>query len=175
MNILEVPKVLFQEFSQKLGMGDEWKQRTDDGVFLLKRVIKVYDPEEKAQKAKGYTMVIAPMIGFRDDSDSEGPHHIFALWGLVPVVFDKVFDPKPALKIIARAENAGVWAAGRGNYMKEACKAEFSFYGMTLDAPSSRLIPVILQRAVELAYEAKTERYWEKDHHPERKFTEPSR
>ena len=176
MNILEVPQVLFQEFSKKMGVGEEWEQRAkytsiNNGRFRLKRVAKIFDETERDQRAKGYNHMIAPMIGYRDDSDSEGPYHIFGLWGLVPLVANELSDVEPCFTIISRADSAGVWALGKGRRMKGVCRAEFGFHGISLVSPSLLLIPVILQRAAELAREAEIEIYWEKDLHPGRDFT----
>jgi hypothetical protein len=160
MDILRVPHALYQEFSQKFGIKEE-RNIVNDGHYYTAREL---DPEKV-----GFTGA----IGFRDIGSKEEPHYEFVLWGLVPKEKDESWPPKPVLIITSRLEEGGVWSIGQGHNMREAAKAEFSFYGMTLKAPSSVLIPLILQRAVILASGAKAEHFWEKEIHPDWNFTKP--
>ena len=161
MNIIRIPHALFQEFSQKFGLGEERNQISDRYSYLLKEL----NPE---------TAGFPGAIGIRDAGSKNEPCFIFVLWGMVPRG-DSVFEPKPVLTVTARVEEIGVWEIGRGCRMKGTCKAEFSFYGMSFRAPSSKLIPSILQRAVELASQAQTEEFWESEQNPKADFSRPPR
>lgn len=158
MDIIRVPHALFKEFSQKFGTGEEGSINNDRYYYFLFR------------KLDSETVGFPGAIGLRDDSSKNDPRFIFALWGMIPKI---EFDLKPALIITARAESAGAWAVGKGRRMKETCKAEFDFYGMNLRYPSSKLIPLILQRAVELVSQAQSDEFWENERNPEGNFIRP--
>lgn len=162
MNIIRIPHTLFQEFSQKFGLGEERHQISDRYSYLFREL----NPE-----IAGFPGA----VGIRDAGSKNEPCFIFVLWGLVPRGKEGVFESKPVLTITALAEMTGVWEAGRGCRMKGTCKAEFSFYGMYLRSPSSKLIPLILQRGVELASQAQTEEFWEREQNPEGDFSKPPR
>jgi len=160
MNVLEIPQVLFQEFSQKLGQGEEKKVDTDG----LNYSVRELNPE-----AVGFSGA----IGFCEDEDASlnGHSFTFALWEIVPRGEDDIVEPKPVLKITAGPESAGTWMHGMGSRIKEMCRADFSSYSINLRSLSSRLIPIILQRASEMAFVARYKEFWEKDYHPERDYT----
>src|SRR4030042_1871053 len=120
MNVLEIPLVLFQEFSSLLGIGDEWEQRTNEGLFTMKGIVGIDGLSKGPNRFKH-------ALGFKH----EGLSFIFVLWGVVPR--DDANSSKPVLKITAEA--------GEGEWF---IKAEFSAYGINLEAPSSDLIPLIL-------------------------------
>ena len=162
MNITEVPQVLFQEFSQKLGQGEEKKIRTDGFNYLLREL----NPE-----AAGFPGA----IGFREDTSPNGPFFTFVLWGILPRGKDDIFEPKPVLKIVAGPEDAGEWAYGSGCRIKEICKADFSFYGINFKNPSTQLILSIIQRASELVSEVQAAEHWQEDRNPKGVYTRPPR
>jgi len=165
MNIVEVPKVLFQEFSKKLGKGEEIEVSIDGHSYLLKELNSEVAGLRRA-------------IGFREESSLNGPKSTFVLWEIVPQGQNNFLKPTPVrmvFKIAAGPEDAGRWACGNGRRMTETCRADFSHYGFSLRNPNLRLILSILQRASELAPTAKCEEFWENERNPEQIFVRPPR
>ena len=163
MNIVEVPKVLFNEFSKKLGKGKE-KEVLTDGLFTG-WVIKELNPE-----IAGFEGV----IGLDEYSTEHGLQLTFALWDKDPRGKDTEFEPKPIFKIIAGPGKTGEWAGGGGYKIRETGMFYSDDYrGIDLRNPSLQLIPSILQRASELALKAQYEEFWEVERNPKQAYTKP--
>jgi len=162
MNIKKIPEVLFHEFSQKLGQGDS-------GILTNHGITYSVQKLNPAIVAAGFPGA----IGFREDKYTDSTY--FVLWPVLPSASDigTVFEIDPVITIWVGPKNTGSWCYGSGNRMEEMALLNTTSSSINLKNPAMLLIPLILQRASKLAFEAQYEEFWEKDRDPEGKYTHP--
>lgn len=151
--VTEVPAVLLQEFSQELGQGKEREIGIQGHMYRLQEL----DPEKAG---------FSGAVGFRE----EHGYAEFVLWPRVPKERDSL-SARPVITVTAGAYEVGEWAYGFGRKMRETAHVTFPYDGLSLEYPSMKLIPKVLQRAAELVSASRRETYWEKDRDPERDYT----
>ncbi len=168
MKVIEVPQVLFQEFSQRLGYKyrDERKLIYTYNGYSEEWELKELDPE-----LTGFEGVFEGAIGFRQ----AGEHALFALWDRIPSGKRTVFEPEAILTISAGPERSGSWGHGRGCHMRETAMAKLRSslggHEFWLELPAVKVISQILLRAAELTVNSERAQYWEKERYPEGNYT----
>jgi len=151
LRLADIPRILFDELSVRVGSGEESSIRLSYGDYRLRRL------------AENHELVGFPgAIGLRQSDGTMS----FALWGCCPKPTDceTVFEPRPSLKIKAGPVSGGVWAYGRGNLISEAISAELAACcGLDLESPIVTLVSLILVRAHQLARDPSLvkQAYWD--------------
>lgn len=157
MNLMKVPGLLFNEFSEKMGQGKEREISTP----ISKITIRELDPELCGSKGA---------IGFKKTPTMDGIHFILLLWESVP---KRNQHREPVIRIVAYPRSTGTWAHGRGCKMQETCKLYApAFKGIDLKKPVSRVASKIMKRAHELAIKAEAEEFWERERNPNATYDE---
>lgn len=160
MNIKKIPEVLFHEFSRKLGQGDS-RILTNHGITYS---VQKLNPAIAAAGFPG-------AIGFGKDEYSDSTY--FVLWPVLPSASDKeenVFELDPVITIWAGTKNTGSWCYGSGHRMREMALLRAGSSSINLKNPAMWFIPLILQRASKLAFEAQYKEFWEKDRDSEGEY-----
>ncbi len=145
MYILEIPRALFQKFSQELGQGEARKEKVDNRNYLIK---------DLNSQIAGFSGT----VGFYEDVRT--PLFIFALWKKVPTA-DDIFGPIPILTI----STGKVRVAEIGPKVEEVCWAtcDYNSYRDNIDFKRlhmmTQLISSIIQHASELVPEARVKEY----------------
>lgn len=137
--ILDMPRILFDEISARLGIGEVEEIDRYDGVFRMRRL----DPNHRH-------VGFAGAIGHRTFVNDAATLH---LWPRVPEPGDKdmVYEVLPILRITAHTASDGVWTATHGNLKKEKARAELdTSYGLNLELTGALLVAMILVRASDL-------------------------
>ena len=149
-SVNEIPLLLYEELSHHLTLGEETEIHIENKKYRLKKL----DPSHKATGFPG-------AIGIEKSYD----HVRFVLWFRTPSGTESVFEPDPILKIDAGPKDQGVWATGKGKFIKESILVKFPWIGITLESESIKLISLILYRASELTRnpECIKDSYWEND------------
>ncbi len=164
MKVFEVPQVLFQEFSRKLGYKyrDERKLIYTYSGYNEEWELKELDPEITGFEGA---------IGLRQ----AGERAFFALWDRIPSGKRTIFEPEAVLTILAGPERSGRWGYGNGCYMIETAKAKLrsslGSHEFWLESPAMKVISQILLRAAELTVNSERAQYWESDRYPKGDYT----
>lgn len=162
MDVREIPSILYREYSQALGKGDEREIYTNWRLYHMREL-------NETHKLVGF----AGAIGFEEHSGKTS----FVLWPRVPEGekpgYMDVFEPRPIIEIWAGHIAVGVWAYGQGELIQDA--ARVSLRELSLAARSTRLVSVILLDAYELATSGEfiSKRYWEVEKDPGREYLRP--
>lgn len=107
LRVTDIPHILFEELSLKLGLDEEFTARLRTGSFRCRKL----NPEFPYVGFDG-------AIGYHEDTHG---FKEFFLWPRVPpaVEYRDTWVPEPFIRIVAGPMDGGVWAHGRGNLMTE--------------------------------------------------------
>jgi hypothetical protein len=146
--LTEVPLILFEEVSAKLGLGGE------TGVPACRcRNLK---PDHAMTGFPGRITVRT----WGECSRS------FNLWDRPrsPDDDETGFEPVKLLEITAWPSDAGIWTMGRGTLRMDAIKADFSCGGLYLEHPAATLVALCIMRAAQLARDPSCQRkkFWDR-------------
>ena len=148
MEIKEIPKILFNEFSQRFGVREEKKV----SEFLIRE------------------LDIGGAVGFHQEMSSDKT--FFILW---PYLKEGDLYSGYLLQIAAGPKSKGVWAYGRGQLMQESLTADFPINGVDLNAPIVFILTMILARATALIQSPilPKEEFWEVQRYPDSDYKKP--
>lgn len=152
--LTDIPVVLFSEISERLGIGDE-----EEVILHVERKFRFrrLNPEHRAT---GFAGAIGLGEWTEDNRD-------FVIWGRPPRHEDREYydEPRVLLRIHAFPADGGIWAAGRGTYIREKIAAELEYHGYDLKGAAATLIGLCIMRAGELARDPScvSRAFWEPD------------
>lgn len=140
--LLDVPKILYDELSEAFGTGEETRVRVTGiphGTFLV-RSIAITHPEA----------ALAGAIGVEVNERLQ--RSAFAIWSRRPTPDDEdsVSAPYAYLSLFASARETGVWTAVHGNHMADELTAELMYHGLNLRSPSVPFVSLVLMRSSQL-------------------------
>lgn len=165
MRIPYIPLIIFGELSERFGQGEITTVSALGGAYKMQLL-------NETDKSIGFPGA----IGIRTSFDGDGT--TFALWSIAPKGDPcNVFESRPLMELYAGAENAGVWAYGKGQFLSENIRARFSIEGILIkgiNIPALRLLALVLYRVRQLVLDPdlKANRFWEADKYPG-DYTEP--
>jgi hypothetical protein len=132
--LAEIPLILFNEVSARLGIDEEFQF---DG-FRCRKL-------DKNSKHAGFEGA----IGLRTWDEF---NRTFVIWGCVPLPEhkDTIAEPVHLVSIHAWPADTGTWAYGNGSFMRDTIKAELQYNGYSLHEPAAMLIGLCFLRAAQL-------------------------
>jgi hypothetical protein len=152
-SILDLPRLLFEELSAKLGSGETFETIINARGYDCRRL----DPQH-------------PLVGFEGTLSYEPPsggwvNNALLVWDrkLKPEYKRDEWEPSPIFALRARSLNAGVWAAGSGNLKQTGATIEFPGEPLEIRYPACRLVALITLRAHQLAHDpnCQSQRFWD--------------
>ncbi len=153
LRIIHIPIILFKEISQVLGTGESREIYTRGGQYLLIELNSNH-PNTGFQGAIGLQIDDRVLLKVK-----------FVLWDSIPKGEpNNIFEPDYFVRILGQAREAGIWAYGKGNLLKEEITAELRFsQGIPLENPATKLVSCILYRAHLLTQEPyfRNYQFWE--------------
>ena len=151
LRVVDIPRLLYNEVSARLGVGDEYDiTLTFGGHYRCRKL----NPETRLTGFPG-------AIGFHAWPGSDNQD--FALWDRAPDSrnAETVFEPQRRVMIWAGARDAGVWTAFHGTLMHEKVMVEIDQFDLA--NPVAKIVSLIMMRAHELASNpaCRAETFWD--------------
>lgn len=139
LRLVLIPRLLYREISERLGVGDEVTMDTCYGPHRIHAL-------DSSHPSTGFEGA----IGLRE---AEADNLSFRLWGRMPTPGDCDYhdQPRTLLRIHGWPADAGVWTCVSGTLHTDRLDAELEYGGFSLEDPAGTLISLILMRANQYA------------------------
>ena len=148
MKVIEVPEILFQEFSETFGQGKK-REILYGGLSELLSSNTRIDIVELNPEVSGFDGA----IGFLKKSYPRNTVRRFILWPKIPRdksrISNPILEPNPTFVIRGSLKDSGIHFGKR--LIEESCSVKFGLqHGFELSRSDSRIAILILQRCWDL-------------------------
>lgn len=167
MRIMDIPGLLFREFSESFGQGKMYIGTAEmDSIICGRWQLREISP---LHYCGGENTV--GVLGYREIRQG---HSFFSVWSKKPEgEIDHVGGPQAIFYIHTHLDDTGIWSVGQGRYLRERLWAQFHSYGYDPGHYLAPLIASIITRAYDFTRESYRKEYWEAQEKPNGDYTQP--